>query len=136
MPDTLTLGLVQMSMSADRQDNLRRAAGHVRTAAEQGASVVCLPELFLSRYFCQTEDADTFALAEPVPGPTTEALEPLAAELDIVIVASLFEKRARGLYHNTAAVIDAGLRSKVCIDTTVPPACSTARNRALPARSP
>ncbi|HEX8386314.1 MAG TPA: carbon-nitrogen hydrolase, partial [Rubricoccaceae bacterium] len=96
----------QMSMTTDRADNLARAEGHVREAARQGATVVCLPELFLSRYFCQTEDADVFALAEAVPGPTTEALAPLAAELDVVVVASLFEKRARGLYHNTAAVLD------------------------------
>ena len=102
----LTLGLVQMAMSADRADNLARAEAHVREAARQGATVVCLPELFLSRYFCQSEDPDVFALAEAVPGPTTAALEPLARELDVVIVASLFEKRARGLYHNTAAVLD------------------------------
>ena len=95
-----------MAMSADRADNLRLAAAHVREAARQGATVVCLPELFLSRYFCQTEDADRFGLAEAVPGPTTQALAPLAAELDVVIVASLIEKRARGLYHNTAAVLD------------------------------
>ena len=95
-----------MAMSPDRADNLARAEAHVREAARQGATVVCLPELFLSRYFCQTEDADLFGLAEAVPGPTTDALAPLAAELDVVIVASLFEKRARGLYHNTAAVLD------------------------------
>ena len=106
MPQTLTLGLVQMAMSASRADNLARAETHVREAARLGATVVCLPELFLSRYFCQTEDADLFRLAEAVPGPTTDALAPLAAELDVVIVASLFEKRARGLYHNTAAVLD------------------------------
>ncbi len=95
-----------MAMSADRADNMARAQAHVRAAAEQGATAVCLPELFLSRYFCQTEDADRFALAEPVPGPATEALEPLARELGVVLIASLFEKRARGLYHNTAAVLD------------------------------
>jgi N-carbamoylputrescine amidase len=106
MTAPLQIGLVQMSMTTDRADNLARAEGHVREAARQGATVVCLPELFLSRYFCQTEDADVFALAEAVPGPTTEALAPLAAELDVVVVASLFEKRARGLYHNTAAVLD------------------------------
>ena len=106
MIQTLQLGLVQIAMTADRADNLARAEAHVRDAAAQGATVVCLPELFLSRYFCQTEDADTFALSEAVPGPTTSALEPLAAELDVVLVASLFERRARGLYHNTAAVID------------------------------
>lgn len=106
MSAPLQIGLVQMSMTTDRADNLARAEAHVREAARQGATVVCLPELFLSRYFCQTEDAALFDLAEAVPGPTTEALEPLAAELDVVIVASLFERRARGLYHNTAAVLD------------------------------
>ena len=106
MPDPLRLGLVQMAMSTDRAENLRRAEDFVREAAEQGAGVVCLPELFLSPYFCKTESTEPFAWAEPVPGPTTEALAPLAAELDVVIVASLFEKRARGLYHNTAAVLD------------------------------
>ena len=77
-----------------------------RQAAEQGARIVCLPELFRSRYFCQTEDHERFKLAEPIPGPSTEAFAALAAELDIVVIASLFERRAAGLYHNTAAVID------------------------------
>lgn len=106
MPDPLKLGLVQMSMSTDREANLGRAVDLVRQAAAEGAGVVCLPELFLSPYFCKTESTEPFGWAEPIPGPTTEALAPLAAELDVVIVASLFEKRARGLYHNTAAVID------------------------------
>ena len=106
MPDPLTIGLVQMSMTTDRDVNLARASDLVREAAGRGAGVVCLPELFLSPYFCKTESPEPFAWAEPVPGPTTAALEPLAAELDVVLVASLFERRARGLYHNTAAVID------------------------------
>lgn len=106
MPDPLRLGLVQMAMSTDRDENLATAERWVREAASQGAGVVCLPELFLSPYFCKTESTEPFAWAEPVPGPTTGALAPLAAELDVVIVASLFEKRARGLYHNTAAVLD------------------------------
>ena len=106
MPDPLTIGLVQMSMTTDRDVNLARAGDLVREAAGRGAGVVCLPELFLSPYFCKTESPEPFAWAEPVPGPTTAALEPLAAELDVVLVASLFERRARGLYHNTAAVID------------------------------
>ena len=106
MPSTIRLGLVQMAMTPERDDNLARAVQHVRDAAAEGATVVCLPELFLSPYFCQTESPDTFRLAEAVPGPTTEALEPLARELDVVLIASLFEQRARGLYHNTAAVID------------------------------
>jgi len=103
----LKVGLVQLSMSADTGDNLVRAIAGVREAAQQGAAVVVLPELFRSRYFCQSEDAAQFALAEAVPGPSTETLGALAKELKIVLVASLFEKRAAGLYHNTAAVLDA-----------------------------
>ncbi len=103
----LKVGLVQMAMSADPQDNLARAMDHVRHAAQRGAVLVVLPELFRSRYFCQSEDASHFALAEAIPGPSTEALGALAAELEITLVASLFEKRAAGLFHNTAAVIDA-----------------------------
>jgi N-carbamoylputrescine amidase len=102
----LKVGLVQMAMSVDPADNLTRAIAGVRDAAQRGATVVVLPELFRSRYFCQSEDAAQFALAETVPGPSTEALAALAKELDIALVASLFEKRAPGLYHNTAAVLD------------------------------
>jgi N-carbamoylputrescine amidase len=101
-----TLGLVQFAMTPDRDANLAKAVDGVREAAGQGATAICLPELFLSPYFCQTEDADTFALAEAVPGPATDALSELAAELDVAIVASLFERRTRGLYHNTAAILD------------------------------
>ena len=103
----LKVGLVQLSMSADTGDNLARAIAGVREAAKQGAAVVVLPELFRSRYFCQSEDAAQFALAEAVPGPSTETLGALAKELKVALVASLFEKRAAGLYHNTAAVLDA-----------------------------
>ena len=85
---------------------MRTATRGVRDAAKRGAEIVCLQELFRSQYFCQTEDHQFFSLAEPVPGPSTSALEPLAAELGVVIIASLFEKRAEGLYHNTAAIID------------------------------
>jgi N-carbamoylputrescine amidase len=107
MPSTSRkIGLVQMRMGPDPAQNLARAQDGIREAAHGGAEVVCLPELFLTPYFCQKEDPDVFALAEPIPGPTTDALKPLAAELDVVIVASLFERRARGLYHNTAAVLD------------------------------
>ena len=95
-----------MAMTPDRDRNLAHAKNLVREAAGRGAGVVCLPELFLLPYFCKTESPEPFAWAEPVPGPTTEALEPLARELDVVLVASLFERRARGLYHNTAAVLD------------------------------
>ncbi|WP_412067692.1 carbon-nitrogen hydrolase [Rubrivirga sp. IMCC43871] len=106
MPTPVRLGLVQMAMSTDPAVNLARAEALIREAAAEGAGVVCLPELFLSPYFCKTESTEPFAWAEPVPGPTTDALAPLAADLDVAIVASLFEKRARGLYHNTAAVLD------------------------------
>ncbi len=107
LPATVTLGLVQMRMSADPADNLRRALAFIREAAGRGAQVICLPELFQSRYFCQTEDHDHFRLAEPIPGPATQQLGALAKELGVVLIASLFEKRAEGLYHNTTAVLDA-----------------------------
>jgi len=101
------LGLVQSRCTLDPDDNLRRAIAGVRDAKAQGAQIVCLPELFRSQYFCQTEDHRHFDLAEPVPGPSTTALASVAAELGVVIIASLFERRAEGLYHNTAAIIDA-----------------------------
>jgi len=99
-------GLVQMAMSADPDDNLARAVRGIREAAANGAHVVCLPELFRSRYFCQSEDARHFALAEAIPGPTTDVLTALANELSVGLVASLFERRTAGLFHNTAVVID------------------------------
>jgi N-carbamoylputrescine amidase len=104
--DQFTVGLIQMSCSPDPDENLRRACEKVREAAKRGAQLVCLPELFRAQYFCQREDTALFDLAEPIPGPSTDALAPIAKELKIVIVVSLFEKRARGLYHNTAAVIE------------------------------
>ena len=106
-PRTVTLGLVQMRCTPDTDANLEKAIRGIREAARRGAQIVCLQELFRSQYFCQTEDHANFALAEPIPGPTTQRLEAVAREHDLVIVASLFEKRAEGLYHNTAAVIDA-----------------------------
>jgi len=99
------IGLVQMACAQDPNENLAKAQWRVREAAAKGARVVCLQELFRSQYFCREEDAELFALAEAIPGPTTECLGALARELEIVIVASLFERRAPGLYHNTAAVI-------------------------------
>jgi N-carbamoylputrescine amidase len=102
----LSLGLVQMACSEDSKANLAKAMRMTRDAAEQGAQIVCLPELFRSRYFCQTEEHRHFEIAEPVPGPTTEAFSQLAAELDLVILVSLFERRGTGVFHNTAAVID------------------------------
>jgi len=106
-PRSVTLGLVQSRCTLDPAENLRKAIAGVREARARGAEIVCLEELFRSQYFCQTEDHGHFALAEPVPGPTTEVLSKLAAELGVVIIASLFERRAEGLYHNTAAIIDA-----------------------------
>jgi N-carbamoylputrescine amidase len=103
--DQFTIGLIQMSCTPEPDENLRRACEKAREAAAKGAQVICLPELFRTQYFCQREDAALFDLAEPVPGPTTEALAQIAKENHIVIVASVFERRARGLYHNTAAVI-------------------------------
>jgi N-carbamoylputrescine amidase len=105
-PRPLTVGLVQMAMGVEVGDNLARAIAGARDAAKRGAKLVVLPELFRSRYFCQSEDATHFGLAEAIPGPSTETLGALAAELGITLVASLFEKRAAGVYHNTAAVLD------------------------------
>ena len=104
---SVRLGLVQMACSSDPAENMKKAVAGVRDAAGKGAQIVCLQELFLSQYFCQTEDHAHFALAEPIPGPSTGELGRLAGELGVVIVASLFEKRAEGLYHNTAAILDA-----------------------------
>jgi N-carbamoylputrescine amidase len=101
------VGLVQMACGPEPEENLRKAASKVREAAEMGAELVCLPELFLTQYFCQREDVALFDLAEPIPGPTTNALAAVAREAKVSIIASVFEKRARGLYHNTAAMLDA-----------------------------
>jgi N-carbamoylputrescine amidase len=106
-PRAFTVGLVQMAMSADPAENLERGAARVAEAARRGASVVCLPELFRARYFCQREDARLFDLAEPVPGPTTERLAPAARAAGVTVIAPVFERRAPGLYHNSAAVIGA-----------------------------
>jgi len=103
----VSVGLVQMRCGEDPAENLRRASDHVAEAARRGAQVVCLPELFRSRYFCQREDPALFDLAEPIPGPSSEVLGKLAAEHQVVLVASLFERRAAGIYHNTAVTFDA-----------------------------
>ena len=107
MAENITIGLVQRKCSVDPAANLERAIEAIREAARRGAQIVCLEELFRSQYFCREENADRFDLAEPIPGPSTEVLGKLARELKVVIVASLFERRAAGLYHNTAAVLDA-----------------------------
>jgi N-carbamoylputrescine amidase len=101
-------GLVQMSCSPSPDENLQKAVALVEDAVQRGAEIICLPELFRSQYFCQREDAGLFDLAETVPGPTTEALGKVAKARGVVIVAPLFERRAPGIYHNSAAVIDAG----------------------------
>src|SRR5215217_473606 len=101
------VGIVQMSCTANKQENLQKAIVKVREAAQKGAQIVCLQELFTSLYFCDVEDYDNFNLAEAIPGPSTDALSEVAKELGVVIIASLFEKRAEGLYHNTTAVLDA-----------------------------
>ena len=106
-PEKFRVGLIQMSATADPTQNLQRAMEKLREAAARGAQVVCLPELFQTQYFCQREDTALFDLAEPIPGPTTTALSAQARQLHIVLVASLFEKRAPGVYHNTAVVFDA-----------------------------
>ena len=106
-PHKVTLALVQMRCSADPKENLEKALQKISEAAGRGAQIVCLQELFTSQYFCQIEDHKYFQLAEEIPGPSTDKLCALAREKGVVIVASLFEKRSAGLYHNTAAVIDA-----------------------------
>jgi N-carbamoylputrescine amidase len=106
-PKSFRVGLVQMAMSADPQANLEKAAARVEEAARKGARVVCLPELFRSPYFCQREDAALFDLAEPVPGPSTERLGAVARKAGVAVVVPVFERRAPGLYHNSAAILDA-----------------------------
>ncbi len=105
--DIVPVGLVQMSCTRDLGENLGKALARIEELAAAGAKVVCLQELFRSHYFCQVEDASRFALAEPIPGPTTEALAKLAAARGVVLLVPLFERRAEGLYHNTVVTIDA-----------------------------
>ncbi|MET0593022.1 MAG: carbon-nitrogen hydrolase [Polyangiaceae bacterium] len=101
------LGLVQMACSPNAAENVEKAAVKVREAAAKGAQIICLQELFRTPYFCQREDPSIFDLAEPIPGPTTDLFARIAKEAGVVIVTSLFERRAAGVYHNTAAIIDA-----------------------------
>ena len=106
-PAPFHVALIQMRCSPDPADNLARAAARLRQAAAKGAQVACLPELFLTPYFCQSEDPANFDLAEPVPGPTTAALGEIASQTGMVVVGSVFERRTAGVYHNTAVVLDA-----------------------------
>jgi N-carbamoylputrescine amidase len=107
MPNETKVALIQMRCGPEPEENFSRAIEFIREAAGKGAQIVCLPELFRSQYFCQTEDHKNFDLAEEIPGKSTSALGEVARETGAVIIASLFEKRSAGLYHNTAAIIDA-----------------------------
>ena len=106
MPKPTRVALIQMSCAPDPEANLAKAVARVREAAEAGASLICLPELFRAQYFCQREDHALFSVAESIPGPSTAALSEVVREHKLVVVASLFERRAPGLYHNTAAILD------------------------------
>jgi N-carbamoylputrescine amidase len=107
MADKFTVGLVQMKCTTNKEENLTRATDKIREAAKREAQIISLHELFAGEYFCRTEDAALFDLAEPVPGPTTERLANVAKELKVALLASVFERRAAGVYHNTCAVLDA-----------------------------
>ena len=106
-PTSVTLGLLQHACAADPAANLRTTLAAAERAAKDGAQIICTQELFRSQYFCQNEDHANFQLAEPIPGPSTAAFQKLARKHKVVVIASLFEKRASGLYHNTAVIIDA-----------------------------
>jgi len=105
--DKFTIGLVQMRCSTVGAENLERCIAKIREAAQRGAQIISTQELFHSQYFCRVEDADLFDLAEPIPGPTTETMAKIARELKVALVVSIFERRAAGIYHNSAAVLDA-----------------------------
>jgi N-carbamoylputrescine amidase len=106
MAEKFTIGLIQMSCSPDPRENFSKAEARIREAASRGAQIICLQELFRSQYFCREENAELFELAEAIPGPSTDALSKLARSLNVAIVGSLFERRAAGIYHNTAAILD------------------------------
>ena len=103
----VNVGLIQMACESNKSSNVLKAVDAIRAAAERGARIICLQELFASLYFCYEENYDNFSLAEEIPGATTRIFQELAKEIDVVIIASLFEKRASGVYHNSVAVIDA-----------------------------
>ncbi|MCP9761642.1 carbon-nitrogen hydrolase [Lacihabitans soyangensis] len=103
----VNIGLIQMSCTENVQENIAKTIVKIREAAANGAQIICLQELFSSLYFCDVEDHENFKLGEAIPGPTTETMQSVAKELGVVLIVSLFEKRAQGLYHNTAAIIDA-----------------------------
>lgn len=101
-----SVGLIQIALSKNQDDNLKKAVAWIEKAAKKGAEVICLPELFRSRYFCQVEDIENFELAEAIPGPSTTAISKAAAKHKVAVVVPLFEKRAPGVYHNSAVVIN------------------------------
>ena len=106
MSEKFKIGLIQMTCGLDPAANLAKALKKIREAAQKGAQIICLQELFRSQYFCQEENAELFALAEPIPGPTSDVLGKIAKELGVVVIGSLFERRAAGVYHNTAVVLN------------------------------
>jgi N-carbamoylputrescine amidase len=108
MSEKFSIGLIQMSCSPDPRENSAKVEARIREAAKRGAQIICTQELFRSQYFCREENAELFELAEPIPGPSSAALEKLSRELNVAIVGSLFERRAAGIYHNTAVISDAG----------------------------
>src|SRR3979490_2327946 len=108
MAEKFTVGLIQMSCSLDPRENFAKAEARIQEAAKRGAQIICLQELFRSQYFCREENADLFELAEAIPGPSTEALPALARGFKGVLIGSLFEGRAAGIYHNTAVAVGAG----------------------------
>ena len=129
--------LIQAAVSADPAENLARTLAAAHSAADRGAQIITTQELCLSQYFCQSEDHRYFELAEPIPGPATEAFQALAKARQVVVIASLFERRAAGLYHNTAIVVDAdgtllGRYRKMHIPTTH---CTTRSSTSPPATS-
>jgi len=107
MSDSFTVGIVQESVTTDVAKNVERAETRIREAAEKGAQIVCLQELFNAPYFCKSQKHERFDLAEPIPGPTIERMRKLARELEMVIIVPIFERQAAGVYRNSAAVIDA-----------------------------
>src|SRR5271169_2517814 len=107
MAKKFTVGLVQSKCTINREENLTRAEEKIREAAKRGAQIICLHELFAGEYFCRTEDAELFGLAEAIPGPTTQRLAAVAKEKKVALVVSLFERRAAGVYHNACAILDA-----------------------------
>ncbi len=106
-PGDFTIGLLQIAMGTDLKGNLKKAVSWIGAAAKKGAKIICLPELFRSQYFCQTEDIRNFELAETIPGPSTETISRVAKKNKVVVIVPVFEKRAPGVYHNSAAIIDA-----------------------------